>query len=256
MIGYRTYLPEFFDSLETYQRSIFNIEEIKELLEPYTEGELSYLLNADKDINIVDDTLIAYDMEDVKGKDHFPIVAILTLTVIIDKIKKRRGIPKTLIIDEALDFLVDEKFGDLIGMLFRQFRKKEGEITIAAQNVQFIMNAAPLVRESILANADTKIILEHGEKYKKQVTDLSVLNFTQEEQEQILGLQRSNEWREFGIKLGNEFFIFRNGVSQECAVAFDSRQSTVVEIENLYKEKGSIPAAIYAFIENQKKIMT
>lgn len=256
MSGYRDYLPAFFASLETYQRSIFNIEEIKELLEPYTEGELSYLLNAKEDINIVDDTLIAYDMEEVKGKDHFPIVAILTLTVIIDKIKKRRGIPKTLIIDEALDFLVDAKFGDLIGMLFRQFRKKEGEITIAAQNVQFIMNAAPLVRESILANADTKIILEHGEKYKKQVTDLSVLNFTQEEQDQILGLQRSDNWREFGIKLGNSFFIFRNGVSRECSVAFDSRQSTVVEIENLYKQKGSIPAAIYAFLENQKKIMT
>ena len=47
----------------------------------------------------------------------------------MDKIKKRQGFAKELIIDEALDFLQDEKFGDFIAYLYRTFRKKEGSIT-------------------------------------------------------------------------------------------------------------------------------
>ena len=47
------------------------------------------------------------------------MVAIITLQMVIDKIKKREGVNKELIIDEALDFLSDDKFGDFIfSMLF------------------------------------------------------------------------------------------------------------------------------------------
>lgn len=46
--------------------------------------------------------------------------------MVIDKIKKREGVNKELIIDEALDFLSDDKFGDFIAYLYRTFRKKTG----------------------------------------------------------------------------------------------------------------------------------
>ena len=232
---------------------MFDIRELEILLKVYTEGDLSYLLNAETNIDITNDTLIAYDMEDVKGKDHFPIVAILTLQIVIDKIKRRPGIAKTLIIDEALDFLNDEKFGEFIAYLFRTFRKKEGEIIIAAQNVNFIKNASQLVRDSITINCDTKIILEHGKKYWDNLKDLSLLSISDDEIDKIKSLQRSDSWRDFFLKVGNDSFIFRNSVSQMCSVAFDSRQSTMVEISKLFIEKRSMPAAISQYIENVRK---
>ena len=48
-----------------------------------------------------------------------------------------------MIIDEALDFLQDEKFGDFIAYLYRTFRKKEGSITLAAQNIQMCIRDSP-----------------------------------------------------------------------------------------------------------------
>jgi conjugation system TraG family ATPase len=246
---YRNYLPSYYNTLKSSHQSLFNIEDIDLLLTPYTaDGEYAYLLNGTENINIVDDTLIAYDMEEAKGKEYFPVIAILTLSVIIEKIKQRRGVPKSLTIDEALDFLTDKKFGDFIGYLYRTFRKKEGEVIIAAQNVSFIVHASPKVQQSILANADTKIILPHGEKNKDQVTALSVLGITNDEQGRIFNLQRGATWREFFIKMGNKSMIFRNGVSSETSVAFDSREETIVAIEKLYKERGSIPAAISEYL--------
>ena len=38
------------------------------LLEPYTDGELSFLLNATENVDIVHDRLIAFDMEDASKK--------------------------------------------------------------------------------------------------------------------------------------------------------------------------------------------
>ena len=101
------------------------------MLTPYTEGHLSFLLNATETVDIVNDRLIAFDMENASKKDYFPLVAIITLQMVIDKIKKRQGVSKELIIDEALDFLQDEKFGSFIVYLYRTFRKKKGSITLA-----------------------------------------------------------------------------------------------------------------------------
>ena len=60
----------------------------------------------------------------------------------------------------------------------------------------------------------------------------------------IESLQRTDRWREFFIKMSNDAFIFRNEVSDFAAVAFDSKQSTVVSIKQLFKETGSTYTAI------------
>lgn len=105
LISYRTYLKDVFSKRMTeFERQKFEIEELLLLLEPYTEGELSFLLNATENVDIVHDRLIAFDMEDASKKEYFPLVAIITLQMIVDKIKKRQGFAKELIIDEALDF--------------------------------------------------------------------------------------------------------------------------------------------------------
>ena len=75
-----------------FEKQKFEIEELLLLLEPYTDGELSFLLNATENVDIVHDRLIAFDMEDASKKEYFPLVAIITLQMIVDKIKKRQGI--------------------------------------------------------------------------------------------------------------------------------------------------------------------
>lgn len=254
LISYRTYLKEVFSKRMTeFERQKFEIEELLLLLEPYTEGELSFLLNATENVDIIHDRLIAFDMEDASKKEYFPLVAIITLQMIVDKIKKRQGFAKELIIDEALDFLQDEKFGDFIAYLYRTFRKKEGSITLAAQNILFLKNMPASIKDSIIINCATKIILDHSEHRQNLPEVKAVLSITDEEIYMIESLQRTERWREFFIKMSNDAFIFRNEVSDFAAVAFDSRQATVVRLKQLFNESGSTYTAINRYLEERRK---
>lgn len=256
LIEYRIYLRDVFSKkMKDFESKKFEVEELVLLLEPYTEGELSYLLNATENVDIVNDKLIAFDMESASKKDYFPLVVIITLQMVVDKIKKRQGVKKELIIDEALDFLQDEKFGDFIAYLYRTFRKKEGAITIAAQNVLFLKNCPAAIKDSITINCDTKVILDHSQ-YRSELPNLrDVLSLSEDQLTMIESLQNAEDdkWREFFIKMSNDTFIFRNEVSPFAAVAFDSRQSTVVKIKKLFDETGSTYTAINRYLEEKKK---
>ena len=254
MKTYRLYLKEVFSRrMSEFEKQKFEIEELILLLEPYCTGELSFLLNAKENVDIVHDRLIAFDMEDASKKEYFPLVAIITLQMIVDKIKKRQGIMKELIIDEALDFLQDEKFGDFIAYLYRTFRKKEGSITLAAQNILFLKNMPSGIKDSIIINCATKVILDHSEHRQNLPEVQAVLSITDEEINMIESLQRTDRWREFFIKMANDAFIFRNEVSDFAAVAFDSRQSTVVRLKQLFNETGSTYTAINLYLEERRK---
>lgn len=259
MIEYRNFLRDVFaEKMKDFEKRKFVVEELLLLLEPYTDGELSFLLNATENVDIVNDNLIAFDMESASQRDYFPLVVIITLQMVVDKIKKREGVKKELIIDEALDFLSDAKFGDFIAYLYRTFRKKEGSITIAAQNVMFLNNCPAKIKDSILINCDTKIILDHS-MYREKLPDLrNVLSISEDESDMIESLQTKTvdgvkKWTEFFIKLGNDPYVFRNEVSPFTAVAFDSRQATVVRIKQLFQETGSTYSAIHHYLDERKK---
>ncbi|MBU3808453.1 MAG: TraG family conjugative transposon ATPase, partial [Candidatus Phocaeicola faecipullorum] len=81
----------------------------------------------------------------------------------------------------------------------------------------------------------------------------SVLSINDEEIYMIESLQRTDRWREFFIKMSNDAFIFRNEVSDFAAVAFDSKQATVVRIKQLFKETGSTYTAINLYLEERRK---
>lgn len=256
LIEYSNFINTYDEQLDDFERRKIEFREINLLLEPYVTGELKFLLNAKENIDIVNDTLITFDMEAIKGKSYFPIVSILVLQLITDKIKKRQGVAKELYIDEALDFLKDEKFGNFIGFLYRTFRKKEGAITIGAQDVNFLKATPELIRRSIIINSDTKIILSHSKHQEALIDVKNMLSLSDKQIDMIRSIVKSKKWREFYMSLGDLSLIFRNGVSDVASVAFDSRQKTVVEIKNLFKETGFIPTAINQYIENHRSEFT
>ncbi len=253
LIEYEKFLSLYEKNLDDYERKKIDFKELKILLEPYTYGELRHLLNAEENIDIESDKLIAFDMEGISKKEYFPIVAILILNLITSKIKRRQGVEKELYIDEALDFLMDEKFGDFIAYLFRTFRKKEGRISIAAQNVLFLKFAPDLIRSSIIINCATKIILDHSEHSSNLKDIQNILSVNDKGIDMIASLQKSPKWRDFFIQMGNDQFVFRNEVSDMASVAFDSRQKTVVALKELVKETGSVVTAINKYLEHKEK---
>lgn len=251
-------LLEYSDFLKTFEQDDFgkrkfDIPDLLLLLEAYTVGEFSFLLNGTENIDITNENLVGFDMEAAAKKEYFPIVSLIVLNATAEKIKKRRGIKKRLIIDEGLDFLLDKKMGEYIASLYRTYRKKEGGIWLAAQNVAFIDHIPQLIKESVVGNCDVKVILDHRE-YRESYSNLQrTLSLTENDLNLLDSIQTSETWRQFFIKIGGDAYVFGNEVGEIADAAFDSRQSVVVEIEELFKETRSLPVALNQYIENKHK---
>ena len=122
---------------------------------------------------------------------------------------------------------------------------------MAAQNCKFIEACGKIVKDSILGNSDTKIILSHSNN-KDSYKDLQrILSITDSEIESINSLQKKDTYREFYLKLGKQSAIFRNEVSPIAAVAFDSNQSVFIAVKELFKKYGSTQLATNQYLENR-----
>ena len=102
--------------------------------------------------------------------------------------------------------------------------------------------------------------MDHS-SYRKELPNLrDVLSISDDEINMIDSRQtrmiddNTTKWKEFFIKLGNNPYVFRNEVSPFAAVAFDSRQKTVVRLKQLFEETGSTYAAINRLLEERRKI--
>jgi len=254
LIEYRNFLVNIFkNNMSETQRTKFDVEDLVLHLKRYTSGDLSFLLNGKENIDVVNDRLIAFDMEGISKKEYFPIIAIITLQLVTDKIKRRKGVNKELVIDEGLDFLKDAKFGHFIAFLYRTFRKKQGSITLAAQNVLFLKNMEADIRDSIIINCATKVILDHSDHRSNLSEIKNILSINDDGIYQIESLQTHDQWREFYIQLGRKGFVFRHDVSDFAAAAYDSNQNTVVEIRKYFKETGSTFTAINKYLQGKAK---
>lgn len=257
LTAYYEFLEKYNDALDSDERQIFNIKQFRILLEPYAKENGNYyqLLNAKTNINILDDKFIVFDLEGVQGNpDIFSLVTIIIIELILQKIKRLPGVRKTLVIDEALDFLLNPKSGEFIAYLYRTVRKKEGEVWILFQNVNFLDSCSKVIRDSIIINTATQILLDHSEATSTYKDIQRILSYKDHEIEMLDSLIKTDSYREFFIRMGKSCSILRMEVSGFANGVFTTKQSEVVEIEKLWKEKGNLVTAIYQYEENQKNL--
>lgn len=253
--GYVEYIQrEFYQTLEPDHQEVFRVKDIVLIIEPFLTGSYKYLLSAKSSVDITKEKFIVFDLEAVeKNPVVFPIMVILIMELVIQKIQKLKGVRKTLIVDEALNFLQDPKMGEFIGYLYRTFRKKEGKVCIAAQNVKFLEAADPVVKDSIILNTATKILLDHSEHTSNYADIQRVLSFTQHEIELLDSLEKGQGYREIFIKMGKVSSIYRVEVSDYAGAIYTSKESEVQEIHRLFKELGSLDAALEQYVYNKRR---
>lgn len=257
LTAYYDFLEKYNGSLDNDEKAIFNIKQFRLLLAPYAlpTGNYYQLLNAKDNINILDDKFIVFDLEGVQGDPEiFSLVTIIIIELILQKIKQLPGVRKTLVIDEALDFLLNPKSGEFIAYLYRTVRKKEGEVWILFQNVNFLDSCSKVIRDSIVINTATQILLDHSEATSTYKDIQRLLSFNDHEIEMLDSLIKTDKYREFFIRMGKSSSILRMEVSGFANGVFTTKQSEVVEIEKLWKEKGNLVTAIYQYEQNKKNI--
>lgn len=185
----------------------FDIANFLNVLEPYYKGgEYDYLLNSDKQLDLLSKRFIVFEIDAIK--DHkilFPIVTIIIMEVFINKMRRLKGIRKLILIEEAWKAIAKEGMAEYIKYLFKTVRKFFGEAIVVTQEVDDIIQS-PIVKESIINNSDCKILLDQR-KYMNKFDDIqALLGLTDKEKAQVLSINMNNDpkrlYKEVWIGLG------------------------------------------------------
>lgn len=81
----------------------FDVDGFLNVLEPYYKnGEYGYLLNPDKELDLLNKRFIVFELDVVKDNPIlFPVVTIIIMETFINKMRRLQGIRKMILIEEA-----------------------------------------------------------------------------------------------------------------------------------------------------------
>ncbi len=103
----------FYEFVKTDYRAVLEEKQVREkdfdlagflnVLEPYYRGgEYDYLLNSDKQLDLLQKRFIVFEIDAIK--DHpilFPVTTIIIMELFINKMRRLKGIRKMILIEEA-----------------------------------------------------------------------------------------------------------------------------------------------------------
>lgn len=223
----------------------FDLANFLNVLEPYYKGgEYDYLLNSDKQLDLLSKRFIVFEIDAIK--DHkilFPIVTIIIMEVFINKMRRLKGVRKLILIEEAWKAIAKEGMAEYIKYLFKTVRKFFGEAIVVTQEVDDIIQS-PIVKESIINNSDCKILLDQR-KYMNKFDEIqAMLGLTDKEKSQVLSINMNNDpsrlYKEVWIGLGGTHSaVYATEVSHEEYLAYTTEETEKLEVMQLAETLGS-----------------
>jgi conjugation system TraG family ATPase len=235
----------------------FDVSNFLYVLRPYYKGgEFDYLLNATKDLDMLQERFIVFELDNIK--DHpilFPVVTIIIMEVFISKMRKLKGIRKMILIEEAWKAIAKEGMAEYIKYLFKTVRKFFGEAVVVTQDVEDIISS-PVVKQAIINNSDCKILLDQSKYQNKFEQIQELLGLTEKEKALVLSINKANDpskkYKEVFISLGGMLSkVYRTEVSTEEYLAYTTEETEKVKLSQ-YAEQfgGDMQKAIAAMAED------
>jgi len=177
-----------------YREKDFDVDGFLNVLAPYYKGgEYDFLLNSDKQVDLLNKRFIVFEIDSVK--DHkilFPVITIILMETFINKMRRLHGVRKLIVIEEAWKAIAKEGMADYIRYLYKTVRKHFGECITVSQELDDLISS-PIVKESILNNSDCKILLDQKKYLNKFDIIQNLLGLSEKEKSQILSINLSND---------------------------------------------------------------
>ncbi len=237
----------------------FDISNFLYVLRPYYKGgEFDYLLNSTKDLEMLSERFIVFELDTIK--DHpilFPVVTIIIMEVFISKMRKLKGVRKMILIEEAWKAIAKEGMAEYIKYLFKTVRKFYGEAIVVTQEVEDIISS-PVVKQAIINNSDCKILLDQSKYQNKFEQIQELLGLTEKEKALVLSINKANDptkkYKEVFISLGGMLSkVYRTEVSVEEYLAYTTEETEKVKLmEYAAKFGGDMQKAIAAMASDLK----
>ena len=238
----------------------FDVDGFLNVLEPYYKnGEYGYLLNSDKELDLLNKRFIVFELDVVKDNPIlFPVVTIIIMETFINKMRRLQGIRKMILIEEAWKAIAKEGMANYIRYLFKTVRKFYGEAVVVTQEVDDIISS-PVVKETIINNSDCKILLDQR-KYQNKFDQIqNLLGLTDKERSQILSINLANAanrlYKEVWIGLGGtQSAVYATEVSAEEYLCYTTEETEKLELIRLTEKLGgNIELAIKQLAESKRQ---
>lgn len=251
----------FYEFVETDYRRLLEQKRVREkdfdlanflnVLEPYYKGgEYDYLLNSDKQLDLLDKRFIVFELDNISSnRTLLPVVTLIIMETFISKMRRLKGVRKMILIEECWKALTSANMSSYIRYLYKTVRKYFGEAVVVTQEVDDIISS-PIVKESIINNADCKILLDQRKYLSKFDGIQRLLGLTDKERAQILSINLSNDpkrrYKEVWIGLGGvQSAVYATETSIEEYLTYTTEESEKMQVMELAgKLGGDIEAAI------------
>ena len=251
----------FYEFVETDYRRLLEQKRVREkdfdlanflnVLEPYYKGgEYDYLLNSDKQMDLLDKRFIVFELDNISSnRTLLPVVTLIIMETFISKMRRLKGVRKMILIEECWKALTSANMSAYIRYLFKTVRKYFGEAVVVTQEVDDIISS-PIVKESIINNADCKILLDQRKYLSKFDGIQRLLGLTDKERAQILSINLSNDpkrrYKEVWIGLGGvQSAVYATETSVEEYLTYTTEESEKMKVMELAEKLGGdIEAAI------------
>jgi len=237
----------------------FDLENFLNVLEPYYKGgEYDYLLNSDKQLDLLDKRFIVFELDNISSnRTLLPVVTLIIMETFISKMRRLKGVRKMILIEECWKALTSANMSTYIKYLYKTVRKYFGEAVVVTQEVDDIISS-PIVKESIINNADCKILLDQRKYLSKFDGIQRLLGLTDKERAQILSINLSNDpkrlYKEVWIGLGGvQSAVYATETSVEEYLTYTTEESEKMQVMELAgKLGGDIEAAIRQLARERK----
>lgn len=214
----------------------------------YKGGDYDFVLNAEDRMDFLHKRFIVFELDNIK--DHpilFPLIIMLLIETTMDKIRNLPGVKKSVFIDECWKPLSQGEMVGFIKYLYKTIRKFYGEIAIATQDIDDIINtdAGP----AMINNTDTFLLLSHKKKLSLKDKFSKYLSFTESDVSKLYATDK----RQVFIKMGSYSNVYKVKVSPQRYACYTSNGDENEKIYTKYKENENIEMAIEDFLDKSER---
>lgn len=228
----------------------FDLANFLYVLRPfYKGGEFDYLLNASRNLDLLREPFIVFELDNIKNHPIlFPVVTLIIMELFTEKMRKLKGVRKFIVIEEAWKAVAQEGMDEYIKYLFKTVRKFYGYAAVVTQEVEDIVSSA-VIRQAIVNNSDVKVLLDQGKHINKFDEIQALLGLTDKQRAEILSINRGHEpgrlYKDVWIGLGpSHSKVYRLEVSEEEYYTYTSEQQEKVLVHQYIERYGDVPTAI------------
>lgn len=242
-------------------KDLFDVVNFLYVLAPfYLGGVYDYLLNSDEQLDLLNKRFVVFEIDKIRdNKVLFQVVTLVIMESFVGKMRRVRDQRKVLVLEEAWKAIAKEGMAEYVKYLYKTVRKYFGEVTVVTQEMDDIISS-PIVKESIIANADCKILLDQTKNMNKFDKIQEVLGLTEKNKEQILSINRNldlkrGKYKEVWFGWGGGFSaVYATEVCREEFYTYADQEIKLKVKQRTKQFGGNVETAIRSLVAEEREV--